>query len=187
MRADLYIMIGNDTITALLEGFQESKERGEQAMLFLETRNGVQFATLKVKLPDSHKTVKTSLESAKKKSPSTVKRDKERLEKFNQRKKLFQENCSFRVTSTPSSKCELQEEQVSLGQDMVTQALDKKIDKRASETVNEEPGNTTDFEQGQSDDKEEGIFRKEDVKMLENSLSKAFKNCLLYTSPSPRD
>ena len=88
--AALKIMIGNDTITALLETFQGCKERGEKATLFLETRNGVQFATFKVKLPVSHRTVKTSLESAKKKSPSTVKRDKERLEKFNQRKKLFQ-------------------------------------------------------------------------------------------------
>ena len=103
-------MIGNDTITALLETFQESKERGEQATLILETRNGVQFATFNVKLPDSHRTVKTSLESARKKSPSTVKRDKERLEKFNQRKKLLQEDYSFKC-STPSSKYQLQAEQ----------------------------------------------------------------------------
>ena len=128
-------MIGNDTITALLETFQESKERGEQATLILETRNGVQFATFKVKLPDSHRTVKTSLESARKKSPSTVKRDKERLEKFNQRKTLFHGNGSFRATSTPSSKCELLEAQVSLDQDMVTQPLDNKMDKLANETV----------------------------------------------------
>ena len=104
VRADLKIMIGNDTITALLETFQESKERGEQATLILETRNGVQFATFKVKLVDSHQKDKTSLESNKKKSPSTVKRDKERLEKFNKRKKLFQENLSFRVTSTRALK-----------------------------------------------------------------------------------
>ena len=158
--AALKIMIGNDTITALLETFQESKERGEQATLILETRNGVQFATFKVKLPDSHRTVKTSLESAKKKSPSTVKRDKERLEKFNQRKKLLQEDCSFKC-STPSSKYELQEEQDS-NQDMVTPALDNEMVKRASETVDEEPGDTTDFEQ-------------DDVEKLENSLSKALK------------
>ena len=145
-------MIGNDTITALLETFQESKERGEQATLILETRNGVQFATFKVKLPDSHRTVKTSLESAKKKSPSTVKRDKERLEKFNQRKKLLQEDCSFKC-STPSSKYELQEEQDS-NQDMVTPALDNEM-APASETVD---GDTTDFEQ-------------DDVEKLENSLS----------------
>ena len=149
-------MIGNDTITALLETFQESKERGEQATLILETRNGVQFATFKVKLPDSHRTVKTSLESAKKKSPSTVKRDKERLEKFNQRKKFLQEECSFKC-STPSSKYKLQEEQDS-NQDMVTPALDNEMVKRASETVDEEPGDTTDFEQ-------------DDVEKLENSLS----------------
>ena len=154
-------MIGNDTIAALLETFQESKERGEQATLILETRNGVQFATFKVKLPDSHRRVKTSLESAKKKSPSTVKRDKERLEKFNQRKTLLQEDCSFKC-STPSSKYELQADQDS-NQDMVTPALDNELDKRASvsETVDEEPGDTTDFEQ-------------DDMKKIENSLSKVY-------------
>ena len=140
------------------ETFQESKERGEQETLILETRNGVQFATFKVKLPDSHRTVKTSLESARKKSPSTVKRDKERLEKFNQRKKLLQEDCSFKC-SIPSSKYEAEQDS---NQDMVTPALDNEMVKGASETVDEEPGDTTDFEQ-------------DDVEKLENSLSKSLK------------
>ena len=169
-------MIGNDTITALLETFQGCKERGEKATLFLETRNGVQFATFKVKVPDSHQKDKTSLESTKKKAPSTVKRDKERLEKFNQRKKLFRGNCSFRATSTPSSKCELLEAQVSIDQDMVTQALDNKMDKLANETVSDEPGDATDFEQGQFGEDE--ILSKEDEKNLENSSVKSLKEVI---------
>ena len=34
----------DNTITALLETFQECKKRGERATLFLETRNGEEFA-----------------------------------------------------------------------------------------------------------------------------------------------
>ena len=139
----------------------------------METRNGVQFATFKVKLVDSHQKDKTSLESNKKKSPSTVKRDKERLEKFNKRKKLFQENLSLGVTSTPSSKYEFQEKNVSLDQDMVTQALDNKIDEEASDMVSKEPSDRTDFEKGQCG--EDVIISKEDMKYLKNSFAERDK------------
>ena len=43
--------MNRDTITRLLKTFQECVENGEQARLFLETRNGEQFANLSVKVP----------------------------------------------------------------------------------------------------------------------------------------
>ena len=59
------IMNSDNTIMALLETFQECKKRGESATLFLETRNGDEFATLNVKLPRTPD--ETFLGSAKKK------------------------------------------------------------------------------------------------------------------------
>ena len=99
----------NSTITALLETFQEFTTRGEKATLFLETRNGVEFATLQVKLPASHTTrtpAGTNLGSSakKRKSPSTLKRDRERL--VNYRNKSLQDSWGLK-TSTPSIKATL--------------------------------------------------------------------------------
>ena len=91
-------MNSDNTITALLETFQECKKNGKSATLFLETRNGDEFATLSVKLPRTPG--KTFLGSAKKKSPSSLKRDKARLEKF-RKEKRFQETWSPKETSTP--------------------------------------------------------------------------------------
>ena len=88
----------NNTITALLETFQECKKRGERATLFLETRNGEEFATLRVKLPRT--SGEAFLGPAKKKSPSSVRRDMARLEKYRKEKK-FQETWNPKGTSTP--------------------------------------------------------------------------------------
>ena len=96
-------MTGDCTITALLEAFQDCKKRGECATLFLETRNGMEFAHFKVNLSGSQK-LRTSRQSfpghTKKKSPSTLKRDKDRLETF-MKKKTLQETWSPKETSTP--------------------------------------------------------------------------------------
>ena len=79
--------MNRDTINRLLETFQESAARGEQASLFLETRNGKQFGTLSVRIPDDRLFGTTStLGSARKKSPSTMRRDQHRLREFLQRK-----------------------------------------------------------------------------------------------------
>ena len=96
-------MTRDNTIAALLETFQECTSRGENAMLFLETRNGVQFANLRVKLPASTSD-KTFLGStAKKKSPSTLKRDKVRLVNY-LKKKSLQDSWKLNATSTPATK-----------------------------------------------------------------------------------
>ena len=87
----------------------QCRERGEQATLFLETRDGGEFATLRVNLPGSHRSHsagKTVLGSTKNKtpnkSPSTLKRDRERLINFIKKKR--QESWSDNKTSTPLTK-----------------------------------------------------------------------------------
>ena len=75
-------------------------------MLFLETRNGNAFATLQLKLPASRTSSskpslgKTTPGSTRKKSPSTLKRDRERLENF-VKKKSFLETWCPNAASTP--------------------------------------------------------------------------------------
>ena len=98
-------------ITALLETFHGFTTRGEKAKLFLETKNGVEVATLRVKLPASNaeQTENSFLGSAKKKwvkkkSPSTIKRDRERLASYTNKKKSLLESWGPSGTSTPAIK-----------------------------------------------------------------------------------
>ena len=96
-------------ITALLEVFHGCTTRGENAKLFLETKNGIEVATLRVKLPASNaeQAEKTILGSAKKKclkSPSTLKRDRERMATFIIKKKRLLESWGPSGTSTPAMK-----------------------------------------------------------------------------------
>ena len=148
-------MTGNNVITALLETFQEIKKRGEQATLFLETRNGDKFATLSVKLPAGDKPGtlrKTSLGSSKKKSPSTLKRDKERLEKF-VLKKTTKETWNPDASSTSNK-----------SQGMVTQALE------------DEPKNIlsdNDQENKVEDTIPKDVLSKEDGEWISNILDKS--------------
>ena len=100
--------------------------------MFLETKNGDEFATLKVKMqaslvsPTLGKTVHGS--SAKRKSPSAFRRDRERMEKFVMEKRL-QETRHPEKTSTPSMKLQLQERN--------TPSLDKNKTGSVSETPKE--------------------------------------------------
>ena len=90
-----------ETVKKLLETFQECVARGDQASLFLETRNGNQFANFSVKMPVTKPgTFKNKNISRSRKSPSTVRRDKLRLEKYLQRK-TTQGSWSPAATSTP--------------------------------------------------------------------------------------
>ena len=121
-------MAGNETITALLETFQGCTKRGESATLFLETKNGHEFATLKVKL--AARPGRTSIGLARKKSPSTVRRDKARMEKFVQAKTL-QETWCPPATSTPSLKIDNLAEQDVVVQALVNEdKLDNVVDKQ---------------------------------------------------------
>ena len=92
-----------DTITTLLETFQECVGKGEQARLFLETRNGEQFANLSVKVPVVKPgTFQTNMSrSSNRKSPSTIRRDQNRLKNYLQRK-MSNETWNPGKTSTPA-------------------------------------------------------------------------------------
>ena len=64
-----------DAIYLLLETFKECARRGNQATLFLETRNGQQFGTLRLRTPDVKPKPTSTLRNQqkdRKKSPSTV-------------------------------------------------------------------------------------------------------------------
>ena len=108
-------MTGDNTINVLLEAFQECRRRGDWATLFLETKNGNEFATLKVKMPASHTSTKLGNtfhgSAAKRKSPSAVRRDRERMEKFVVGKRL-QETWPPEKSSTPSIKLQFQERNI---------------------------------------------------------------------------
>ena len=119
-------MTGENTITTLLRIFQECKKRGEKASLFLETKNGEEFATFRVNLSASH-TVRTPEKpsfgtTAKRKSPSTLKRDRKRLENY--RTKSLEKSCDPVKTSTPVMKFEQNLETSAVAMDFGTQILD---------------------------------------------------------------
>ena len=97
-------MIG-DNISLLLETFQELTRRGDQAKLFLETRNGEQFGTLTIKIhPSKPAEPGTWNRKITRKSPSTVRRDQRRLREFLQRKSVQESPGSPTAASTPVSK-----------------------------------------------------------------------------------
>ena len=88
------------TVNKLLEAFQECTSRGEQAKLFLETRNGMVYVNMAVNLslPVLRPGNCSTLKKKKKKTPSTLRRNQERMEMFLQRKKA-----AIPSTSTPKS------------------------------------------------------------------------------------
>ena len=47
----LYNVMNRDTVNRLVETYHECVASGEKASLFLETRNGLQFANLSVQVP----------------------------------------------------------------------------------------------------------------------------------------
>ena len=96
---------------ALLETFQECTRRGENTTVFLETRNGAQFVNLRVKLPASSSDKSFLGSTTKKKSPSTRKRDRERLINY-VKKKSLQESWKENQTSTHILKTTPEEVQV---------------------------------------------------------------------------
>ena len=161
-------MNGGNTINALLEAFKGCRERGEQATLFLETRDGGEFATLRVNLPASHKShsaSKTVLGSTKNKtpnkSPSTLKRDRERLINFIKKKR--QESWSDNETSTPLTKIQSLPEPVH--SQPGTPAMDNKV---CDEVVDNEK------RADESDEKEEKGWSQEDFEIFKKLLKESF-------------
>ena len=94
-----------DAINLLLETFKECARRGNQATLFLETRNGQQFGTLRLRTPDFKSKPTSTLRNQqkdRKKSPSTVRRDQQRLRTFLQNKSAQESLGRPSATSTPT-------------------------------------------------------------------------------------
>ena len=73
----------SDAIHQVLDTFYQCKNNGLSCRLFMETSNGQQFISLQI--PEGSATRKTKLNSGNK-SPSTVRRDRARLEKWKLRK-----------------------------------------------------------------------------------------------------
>jgi len=97
-----------DTLSQLLESFQQCRRRGESAQLFLETRNGQQFARFSVQLFPANFCYRAKPQDEvmkKRKSPSQMRRDQSRLRKLRE-KRLSQKTAltpTSARTSTPTS------------------------------------------------------------------------------------
>ena len=164
-------MIG-DAINLMLETFQELRRRGDQACLFLETRNGEQFGTLRVKITKS-KPGAPNTTARKSKSPSTVRRDQQRMKTFLERKTLQESLGSPSATSTPFSRpgqtSSSQEVQVTMP---VTEALDE-------DSLEVEP-QITETEEEKDNDKvtnKASFMSPEQFEKSLEALKKALKNC----------
>ena len=143
-------MTGDNTINVLLETFHQCRQRGDWATLSLETRNGEEYATFKIKVPSASANGSPGANifrpAAKKKSPSRVQRDKKRLETFMTGKRV-QESLSPKTPVTPSTKF----------QAWNTPALDKEENTTFSETTSETSKNVETPEARGEDEKENGM------------------------------
>ena len=105
------------TINMLLEAFQECKRRGEHAKLFLETRNGTVFTNFSAKIPVSRPGTTSTLQ--KKKTPSSLRRDQERMAKFLMKKKKSRGSFS---TSTPKASNQISSTSSNQAMEMTSEA-----------------------------------------------------------------
>ena len=94
--------MNGDAINLMLDTFQELRRRGDQARLFLETRNGEQFGTLQIRIPKGKPGAPNT--THKSKSPSTVRRNQQRMKSFIERKILQESLGSPSARSTPISR-----------------------------------------------------------------------------------
>ena len=94
--------MNRDTVNRLVETYHECVASGEKASLFLETRNGLQFANLSVQVPvvKPGTSQKNMQRSRNRKSPSKVRRNQKRLKMFLQRK-TFENTWSPGESSIP--------------------------------------------------------------------------------------
>ena len=94
-----------DAINLLLETFKECTRRSNHATLFLETRDGQQFGTLRLRTPAVKPKPNTTVgnqQKARKKSPSTIRRNQQRLRTFLQSKSSQESLDGPSATSTPT-------------------------------------------------------------------------------------
>ena len=95
----------DETINLLLETFRNFSRKGDQASLFLETRNGEKFGTLRVRIPAARPGPTSPPGSPRRKSPSTLRRNQKRLKSFLERKSSQESpgRSSPITTSSPTS------------------------------------------------------------------------------------
>ena len=73
----------NSALSQLLDTFYQCKSDGLPCQLHLETNNGQQFFNISLKIPAGFRTCKTNSKgNAENKSPSTIRRDRARFEKW---------------------------------------------------------------------------------------------------------
>ena len=172
-------MTGETTVTNLLGIFQECKKRGEKASLFLETRNGDEFATFRINLSASHtlRTPEKPPARTKMKSPSTLRRDRMRLDKY--RTKSLEKSWNPVKTSTPAPalkpKQTLETSTVAMetfndeNQDSVTPILDSKAEEntieKIAERTNDDDNARKDDENGYNGEKESAVENTDNIKI----------------------
>ena len=120
-------MDGDNAINKLLLTFQEFTKRGDTASLFLETRDGLQYGTLRVKLPvskepgtpdtKSYKQARARVSKSKSKSPSTLRRDKERLAGYKMRKTIMNTSHSSTPKLLPEQASSVKEDHTASEED----------------------------------------------------------------------
>ena len=141
---NIMALAGDITINVLLETFQQCRQRGEWATLSLETRNGEEYATFKIKVPSAsaNKSPGANIFRPAAKKKSRVKR----LETFMTGKRVQerQESLSPKTPVTPSTKF----------QAWNTPALDKEENTTFSETTSETSKNVETPEARGEDEKE---------------------------------
>ena len=143
-------------------------ENGEQARLFLETRNGEQFANLSVKMPVVKPgTFQTNMSrSRNRKSPSSIRRDQNRLKTYLQRK-TFQETWSPGKTSTPAKEAS-QPDLACSSQSVETPTLNEPVQDVSVEGKDlKKDENCCEEEEENTDDGNKIIDTKDDDKKIE--------------------
>ena len=139
-------IMNGDAISLLLETFQELRRRGDQARLFLETRNGDQFGNLQIKIPRSKPGAPNTSTKIKPKSPSTIRRDRQRMESFLERKTRQESLRSPSASSTPISRPgptrSSEEVRVTMP---VTEALNDGVEHQVIQTEKEEDKDRVDL------------------------------------------
>ena len=177
--------MNRDTINRLLETFQESAARGEQARLFLETKNGHHFANFSVRMPVAKP--ETIRWSKTRKSPSTVRRDQNRMKMYLQ-KKTFQESwCPSQITTSTPAKEPVQPDLACSSQSRELPTLEKESSSEKTELEKEATKENID----DSDNENKGwaavvaLFQNEDyINDLTEIVSKACKESI-QTSIGP--
>ena len=172
--------MNRETINRLVETFQESAARGEQARLFLETRNGHQFATFSVRAPVAKPGIFQTNISRTRKSPSTIRRDQNRMKTYLQRKTLQESWSPTKCTaSTPVKEAP---DLAGLIEGEESPTLETEVEKISIEGTELEKENRVEetieiFEDGDDEKKEQGLAFGNNKDFIESLKETAVRAC----------